>query len=157
MVQSPKKCGATSVHFLFATVLPRLRKAANKLKTRSLSQSNSVPSKARKILRVSYQDHYLGDVAILKLGKSSRVQSSSQVDLEKWEIADWSISHSSELHSPSKAAPATLHQNSFESILTLPSIRYSSIRIKTALTQKCLLLHVQRTHRAGLPNLVDSS
>ena len=53
-----------------------LPKASNKLKTRSLSQSNSVPSKARIILRVSYQDHYLGDVAILNLGKSSsRVQS----------------------------------------------------------------------------------
>ena len=101
-LQSPKECGASSVHFRFATVLPRLQKASKKLKTRSLSQSNAVPSKAI-ILRVSYQDH-LGDVAILNLGKSSRVQSSSQVDLEKWEIAYWGISHSSELHSPSKSS-----------------------------------------------------
>ena len=55
MVQSPKKCGASSVHFLFATVVPRLRKASKKLNTRSLSQSNPVPSKARIILRVSYR------------------------------------------------------------------------------------------------------
>ena len=76
LAQSPKKCGASSVHFLFATVLPRLRKASNKLKTGSLSQSNAVTSKARIILRVSYEDHYLGDVSILNLGKtSSRVQS----------------------------------------------------------------------------------
>ena len=59
-------------------------KASNKLKTGSSSQGNAVTSKARIILRVSYEDHYLGDVAILNLGKtSSRVQSSSQLDLEK--------------------------------------------------------------------------
>ena len=128
-------------------VLLRLRKASNKLKTGSLSQSMSkaATSKARIILRVSFPDHYLGDVAILKLGKSSRVQSSSQVDLEKCRIAH------------QKAATATFHQNSFESILTLPTVRDSSIRIKTTLTQKCLLLHAQRMHQACLPNLVDSS
>ena len=59
-------------------------KASSKLKTGSLSQGNAVTSKARIIIRVSYEDHYLGDVAILNLGKtSSRVQSSSQLDLEK--------------------------------------------------------------------------
>ena len=52
------------------TVLPRLREALNKLKTGSLSQSNAAPSKARISVRVSYQDHYLGDVAILNLGKT---------------------------------------------------------------------------------------
>ena len=110
MVQSPKKCGASSAHFLFATVLPRLRKASDKLKTGSWSQSmpNAATSKARIILRVSCQDHYLGDVAILNLGKSSRVQSSSQVDLEKWEIAYWGVSHSSELHSPSKRSSCNI-------------------------------------------------
>ena len=63
-------------------------KASNKLKTGSLSQGNAVTSKARIILRVSYEDHYLGDVAILNLGKTSgRVQSSSQLDLEKCYIS----------------------------------------------------------------------
>ena len=74
----------------------------------------------------------------------SRVQCSSQVDLEKCCI-------------PSKSSSCNIHQNSFESILALPTVRDSSIRIKTALTQKCLLLHVQRTHRAGLLNLIAGS
>ena len=64
-------------------------KASNKLKTGSLSQGNAVTSKARIILRVSYEDHYLGDVAILNLGKTSgRVQSSSRLT---WRSAKFPI------------------------------------------------------------------
>ena len=42
------------------------------------------------------------------------------------------------LHSPSKSS-CNFQQNSFESFLALPTVRDSSIRIKPALTQKCLL------------------
>ena len=72
------------------TVLPRLREASNKLKTGSLSQRSAAPSKARISLRVSYQDNYLGDVAILisltlgKPGSTKHVVTGRWSLLESW-------------------------------------------------------------------------
>ena len=70
------------------TVLPRLREASNKLKTGSLSQSNAAPSKARISLRVSYQDNYSGDVAILISLTLGKPGSTKHVVTGRWSLLE---------------------------------------------------------------------
>ena len=121
-----------------------------------------MPNKARMILRVSFQNNCLEDVAILNVGKTAEnnLHARSTFTLGERELVFLVVSHSSSEHfSPVKMHLPQLSPRQAESILslsTLPS-RDSTIRMETALTQKCCLHSTRPMHRACWFDVLDSS
>ena len=113
-----------------------------------------MPNKARMILRVSFQNNCLEDVAILNVGKTAEnnLHARSTFTLGERELVFLVVSHSSEHFSPVKMHLPQLSPRQAESILslsTLPS-RDSTIRMETALNTEVL----PPQHPANAPSLL---